>query len=338
MVISVAAGDITCIGSTTLVTVDASGGTAPYTGTGTFSEFAGSHTYTVTDANSCSVNKTITITAGTGHAPVQPKQINGQYYNLCGGGVYNFSINPVAGATNYIWSVPEGFIVTSSGTTAAITVPATFASAAAISVAASNACGTSTAQTLKLYAVAPNPTTAINGPATVTANQSNVIYQLPNVAGFTYNWSVPVGATITSGQGTFKIKVKFGTASGAVKVFVSNPCGNSPTGSLAVTVAPAVVKSSDNTDQASALSLSIKAYPNPTFALANIEFSSNNQGEKYELIVRDISGKPLFTKTGNAVAGKNQVQIDLGLYANGVYLVSLVNNQGVATVKLYKEK
>ena len=44
-------------------TVSASGGTAPYTGTGTFTGLAaGTYTYTVSDANGCSANCSVTIT------------------------------------------------------------------------------------------------------------------------------------------------------------------------------------------------------------------------------------------------------------------------------------
>ena len=44
------------------VTVSAGGGTPGYTGTGTFSHAAGTYSYTVTDANSCTATTTGTIT------------------------------------------------------------------------------------------------------------------------------------------------------------------------------------------------------------------------------------------------------------------------------------
>ncbi len=59
------AGTIACYGGTTTITVAANGGTAPYTGTGTFTVSAGSYSYTVTDANGCSVTKTGNITQPT---------------------------------------------------------------------------------------------------------------------------------------------------------------------------------------------------------------------------------------------------------------------------------
>src|SRR5215471_7450671 len=44
---------ILCHGGNSTVTVSATGGTGPYSGTGTFAHAAGTYSYTVTDANSC---------------------------------------------------------------------------------------------------------------------------------------------------------------------------------------------------------------------------------------------------------------------------------------------
>jgi hypothetical protein len=55
----------TCNGGPASVTVTATGGTGPYTGTGVFSAAIGEHTYTVTDANGCSGSATITVVPPT---------------------------------------------------------------------------------------------------------------------------------------------------------------------------------------------------------------------------------------------------------------------------------
>jgi SprB repeat len=52
---------ITVFGGTTTVNVTATGGTAPYTGTGAFVRADGTFTFTVTDANGCTGSTTITI-------------------------------------------------------------------------------------------------------------------------------------------------------------------------------------------------------------------------------------------------------------------------------------
>ncbi len=62
IVVSATAPLITVFGGTTTVTVSATGGTSPYTGTGTFVRSAGTYTFTVTDANGCTGSQTITIT------------------------------------------------------------------------------------------------------------------------------------------------------------------------------------------------------------------------------------------------------------------------------------
>ena len=52
---------IACHGGGSIVTVTASGGGAPYAGTGEFPTAAGSHTYTVSDTNGCTASVTVNI-------------------------------------------------------------------------------------------------------------------------------------------------------------------------------------------------------------------------------------------------------------------------------------
>src|SRR5258705_12735544 len=53
---------IACNGGTSTVTISATGGTAPYTGTGIFTQSVGTVVYTVTDANGCTGTVTVTLT------------------------------------------------------------------------------------------------------------------------------------------------------------------------------------------------------------------------------------------------------------------------------------
>lgn len=55
--------------------------------------------------------------------------------------------------------------------------------------------------------------------------------------GETYTWSVPAGATVTSGQGTDTVNIHFGKNSGMVKVVGTSACGND-SDSVAVTIDP----------------------------------------------------------------------------------------------------
>jgi hypothetical protein len=68
---------------------------------------------------------------------------------------------------------------------------------------------------------------------------STVTYSIASVPGATsYNWTVPSGASILSGQNTIAISVLWGLTSGNVTVTAGNNCGNSPASQLPVTLAP----------------------------------------------------------------------------------------------------
>src|SRR5437867_9668962 len=64
---------ILCNGGSSTVTVSAEGGTGPYSGTGTFTRSAGTYSYTVTDANSCTATTTGDITQPTAIVPTSSR-------------------------------------------------------------------------------------------------------------------------------------------------------------------------------------------------------------------------------------------------------------------------
>src|SRR5262249_21261727 len=78
------------------VTVSASGGTAPYTGTGMFSRTAGTYSFTVTDANGCTATTSVTITepsaliASSSATPI-----------LCNGGSSTVTVSASGGTSPY---------------------------------------------------------------------------------------------------------------------------------------------------------------------------------------------------------------------------------------------
>ncbi len=101
--------------------------------------------------------------------------------------------------------------------------------------------GGCTAQSQVTVTVNPLPvTSAISGPTTVNANQSGVHYSVTLTSGSSYAWTVPTGATITSGAsgpGNNEIVVTFGSTGGNVSVIETSAagCAGSPM-SLSVTV------------------------------------------------------------------------------------------------------
>ncbi len=81
----------------------------------------------------------------------------------------------------------------------------------------------------------------ISGPAQVCPNSGGHVYTIdPVVNATSYNWTLPLGATISNGAGTNRITVSFGTISGQLTVRGINACAEGAASTLAVEVFPAL--------------------------------------------------------------------------------------------------
>lgn len=78
-------------------------------------------------------------------------------------------------------------------------------------------------------------THGVTGDAKVYHNETGKTYTLNAIAGASYNWTVPSGATITSGQGTNTITVNWGTTGGDIAAVATVSGCNATTYKLAVT-------------------------------------------------------------------------------------------------------
>ena len=220
-----------CRFGTTTITVSATGGTLPYSGTGTFTVASGTNPYTVTDANGCSNTKSYTVTNGTLTAPAKPGAISApdaDAKGVCGGGTFTFSVDPVATATSYTWTTYRGATVTSvsnGGATANIYIPSGVVNDS-LFVTANNVCGSSN-MLVKYIAAIPVKPASIAGPTGILPSAVGLQYSTPATSGLTYTWTVPAGASITSGQNTPAITANWGVNNGNVAVKASNTCGTS---------------------------------------------------------------------------------------------------------------
>ncbi|HYG39026.1 MAG TPA: family 16 glycosylhydrolase [Cytophagales bacterium] len=64
----------------------------------------------------------------------------------------------------------------------------------------------------------------ITGSKFAAPNETGLTYAIDSLANTTYTWTVPEGATITSGGGTNKITVTWNNATGSVSLDISNNC------------------------------------------------------------------------------------------------------------------
>ena len=137
----------------------------------------------------------------------------------------------------YTWTIPMDATIVAGQGTNEITVD-WGCSAGEVVVNLGSACTTSYADTF-LVALANY---AISGFSIVQANSTNRVYSTANIAGATYNWSVPSDALLTAGQGTNEITVDFGVMNGDVSVEVTTSCGTQ-TYVLAINLDPSFIYS-----------------------------------------------------------------------------------------------
>ena len=205
---------------------------------------AGNYSVAVTDANGC-VGSTSATTTAQGSIPVTPSAITGNNGGVCNSTGNVYSISAVPNASYYVWTVPTGATITSGQSATAISV--SFGSSFTggnIVVAAANACGQSPSnnpRTLAVQAVAATPG-FINGQTSGLCGLTAKVYTIAAINGASsYTWTVPAGATITSGQGTTSITINYAGnfSSGNICVKANSSCGNSANSCIAITGLPA---------------------------------------------------------------------------------------------------
>ncbi len=189
-------------------------------------------------ANSAPSNKAITL----GNTIAQPGVITGTASVAQGVNGITYTIAPVNAATTYTWTYTGTGVTfaTGQGTTSVTVNYACNATSGNISVTASNACiGPSVARTFAVTVNGLATPGAITGSTSVTQGSTGISYTIAAVAGATsYNWIVPIGATVVSGQGTTSALVDFGCTVGSGNILVTavNACGSSGGSSLNVAI------------------------------------------------------------------------------------------------------
>ena len=264
--------------------------------------------------------------------PGQPKYIIGKNLGTCTGNEI-YSIPAVGYASGYNWVVPANTtIVSGQGTTRIeLSFGLGFVSGN-LRVTASNCMGTSTARTMMLRTKPATPI-AITGPASVCPGAVDVVFSTTAIAGVTFNWVVPVGATITNGQGTAAITVNWGTVAGNVLVSAGNICGLSGNRakmvgllscSTTITMAQAEKVPEDQVND----HLEVKLWPNPARDVLMVTLNEFVPNQKMELTLMQADGKIQQLQSLVPTIRGQQVRMDVSRAAAGYYILS-VKQSGV---------
>ena len=193
-----------------------------------FGSTEGNVTVTETSTASC-VGSPVSTSVAVNPLPAT-SSITGPASVCSGASGVHYSVTLTSGSS-YAWTVPSGANISSGGTGPNNNeiVVAFGTSGGAVTVTETTAAGCVGSLVSESSTVNPVPaTSAITGSSTVAQNQAGVHYSVTLTSGSSYVWTVPGGASITSGAtgpDNNEIIVTFGISSGNVTVQETSTAG-----------------------------------------------------------------------------------------------------------------
>jgi uncharacterized protein (TIGR02145 family) len=353
-VVSNAIGNAVCSGRSVLLTVQGTlgsgaswkwykGGCGSGTSIGTGASITVTPTcnttyYVLSMGGTCGTTTCKSITISVATVPSTPGTISGNLSGVCNTSGVGYSIVAVSGATSYAWTVPTGATIVSGQGTTAIVVnygasigTNSACGSTSVCVKAANACGSSANKCLSISITPPTASCGtIVGPSTACTS-INATYSCSAVAGATaYNWVVPTGWTIISGQGTISLVIKPGTTQGTVKVTPSNSCGSGTASSKRVKATscttPVYTKGAVDVPVETIKDISI--WPNPANNYFNLSYVGSKP-DKIELF--DVTGKLIFTSGWKSMI--NVSRYNSGFYYLRIYTGGLTETKKLEVIK-----
>jgi hypothetical protein len=281
-----------------------------------------SENITVVPSNLCGngTERTLAVTVDAA-IPSDPGPITGSN-NPCEASSQVYSVSNQAGVT-YAWSVPSGSNITAGQGTNSITVTLG-SNPGTITTVPSYACGTGPNSSTPIT-ISPLPASggAISG-SILQCEGTIETYSIIEVSGNTYNWSVPTGWTINSGQGLNSISVVTGVNSGNIQVTPTNECGTGPTSTLAVIVNPSPpALTGNNTEICTGATVQIggPAVPGNTYSWISVPagFTSNISNP----VVAPSTTTTYYLEETNPVSGCTKSD-SITIIANQIIVVSII--------------
>lgn len=180
----------------------------------------------VAASNACGQSPTISpstlLVKGTGAAP---GPISGPTTGLCNSQAKIYSVPDLGPNITYNWSVPDHATIVAGQGSNSIEVDFQAFDLGLIAVYTENDCGSSGITDQGMLIVEGAPTAVLANEIVI---RDNTYTLTPLDGASTYNWEVPIGVTILSGQGSHEITIAIGEAftEGDVCVVAENDCGS----------------------------------------------------------------------------------------------------------------
>ncbi len=309
IIVTAVPAQINCYGSSTMVTVSAAGGTAPYTGTGIFSATAGTRSYTVRDAVGNSQTTTITIT--------QPTEINLMVSVASDisviGGTTSVSAIATGGASFYRFSLDAGATQTST------TFRAVGAGTHFITSVDANGCSKMATFTVNQVSSSGMTLNLLSKTdATCKGAKDGTIEVKASGGREPYQYAI--------GAGNYQINNRFyGLRAGTYRVFVKDANNN-------IVNIVVVILDGKRPCRIGKTSVIINTYPNPTTTSFKLSIDASLD-EMVSVDVMDLFGRKLFQEKGLAdkmyTFGQN--------FIAGSYFVRVTQGETQTTQKIIKQ-
>ena len=237
--------------------------------------------------------------------PTTPTSVmtSGGLNKVCPGETRTYTTSLFAGVT-YNWTAPTGGdIISGQGTNSiTITYNSAFTAPGILSVVKVNACGNSPVRSTTIPRNMPSTPSLITGSFTGMCGVTGTTYSVFPVADIVFNWIVPPGVTITSGQGTNTITADYPNnmlVNSYLSVTANNACGTSMTRKMMAKSAPGTPATIYGSTDACPNSIGNPYSIDPVTAATYYVWT----GPKYSILSDGIttSANNIFTTTATAV-------------------------------------
>jgi hypothetical protein len=267
-----------------------------------------------------------------------------------------YSVVPVLYTSQYNWTLPAGVnLVSQNENEITVTYDGSFTTGV-IKVNASNHCYNSADRILTVTKKIPATPGMITGPTNVCPYigvRDGVVYSIPGpvIAAESYQWTVPAGATIISGQGTTSILVEYAEfTSGFISVMSVSNCGNSSlrkltlnnSGCAATFTQSTPANNSEEARNGASTSLftpvlteEAQVYPNPSRGNFNVSIKQSGQSNNVVIQLLSPEGKVMLEK--KLTTGKDGnlfANINTNGFAAGVYTIRYVTENKIKTMRV----
>jgi hypothetical protein len=171
-------------------------------------------------SNKCGISNRVIKQVEIEFIPTKPSIISGNQIP-CSNSNYAYFIPKISNASSYTWAVPQGWTILNNMDTSVLLKTSFFSGD--ISVIASNVCGSSSSSILNtVIQTIPNKPIIQNPIDTLCSGYSYNLYTDSVQFATGYNWNLPNGWIINSGQGTRLVNITSNESQGVIKVLANN--------------------------------------------------------------------------------------------------------------------